>query len=164
MGRKRKTRAQKKNSSSKKQVKLEDTDNSTIDDSPAVVKQSPKRKANFTIKNAPASPSKKSWVDKCRQWVDEQKEVAEPPPLEPEVNDETPMEEPAQTSPGTDLPLRQVLKDFSEKEILNSVMYECEWLKCGFETTEDLKYMTHVEAHVYQYLAEKTDSEGKLIR
>lgn len=122
-----------------------------------------KQDADFSAQPSDLSnPSKKPWVEKCRRWVDEQQQVqvAEPPPLDPDVDEEPPMDEPAELPLGTDLPLRQMLKDFSAKQILNSVMYECEWLKCGFETTEDLKYITHVEAHVLQYLAEQTDSEG----
>ncbi|XP_065073469.1 histone H4 transcription factor-like [Ochlerotatus camptorhynchus] len=158
MGRKRKTRAPIKITD--KQVKLEDSNNST--DAPlAVVKKSSSPEPQHVIAqcSVPPNPNKKPWVKKCRQWVDEQQQEAEPPPLEPDVDDEPPMDEPAELPLGTDVPLRQMLKDYSEKEILNSVMYECEWLKCGFETTEDLKYITHVEAHVYQYLAEQGDSE-----
>lgn len=112
------------------------------------------------VSNRSDTSSRKPWIDKCQQWVAEQSEqVAEPPPLEPVEDDEPPLEDPVELALEASTPLRKKLKYYNEKQILNSVMYECEWLKCGFETTDDIAYITHVEAHAYQYLAKPEDGE-----
>ncbi|XP_029730760.2 histone H4 transcription factor isoform X3 [Aedes albopictus] len=161
MGRKRKSDAPMKIRSVKQIKREESPEGSHIGSS--LLKVGPETTASEAASSEVtnrSSSSKKPWIEKCQQWVVEQQdEVAEPPPLEPEEEDDQPMDEPAEIPTGSAAPLRDMLKHYNEKEILNSVMYECEWLKCGFETTDDIAYISHVEAHVFQYLAKPEDGE-----
>lgn len=98
------------------------------------------------------------WEDKCRQWVvqQEEPESTAPEPLPDHENDEV-----AQlTTNALQRPLRHQLKDLTEKQIQNSVMFDCEWERCEFESTDDLEYTQHVEGHAQRYLEETDESEG----
>ncbi|XP_039435043.1 histone H4 transcription factor isoform X1 [Culex pipiens pallens] len=98
------------------------------------------------------------WEDKCRQWVvrQEQPESTVPEPLQDHDHDEV-----AQlTSNALRRPLRDQLKDLTEKQIQNSVLFDCEWERCEFESNDDLEYTKHVEGHAQRYLAEAVESEG----
>ncbi|XP_062553999.1 histone H4 transcription factor [Armigeres subalbatus] len=157
MGRKRKIDASAKIAVTQKQIKKE-----VLHDDDAGNDSQKEEQKVFAGEDS--KTNKNTWIDKCQQWVAEQREqVAEPPPPEPDVDDETPMDEPAELPPGAAEPLRKALKHYNEKEILNSVMYECEWLKCGFETTEDIAYVAHVEAHAFQYLEKQQEEDEDLV-
>ncbi|XP_055612348.1 histone H4 transcription factor-like [Uranotaenia lowii] len=98
---------------------------------------------------------KKKRIDRCRNWILEQQANNAPeevPETAPD-NDEEPVLDDPEPMPneGPPQPLRRQLKHYSEKEIRNSVMFECEWLRCGFETIDDLVYSVHVESHMQEY-------------
>ncbi|XP_055539639.1 histone H4 transcription factor isoform X2 [Wyeomyia smithii] len=113
---------------------------------------------------------------RVRQWMIEQQQQKERSDSRAESGESETIENPAddpleehgypmtdeasQLTAASEIPLRHRLKAYTEKEILNSVMYECEWFKCGFETTEDMEYMTHVESHLADYLREQRDSRS----
>ncbi|XP_053697761.1 zinc finger Y-chromosomal protein 1 isoform X1 [Sabethes cyaneus] len=125
------------------------------------------------IEQSETEPTDDDRSKRVREWMIEQQQQKERPDSiagsgEPETV-ESPVEDPleeqdypmeddnSQLMTGTEVPLRHRLKAYTEKEILNSVMYECEWFKCGFETTEDMEYMTHVDSHSVEYLRGKRD-------
>ncbi|XP_058823643.1 histone H4 transcription factor isoform X2 [Topomyia yanbarensis] len=187
MGRKRKSRAPVKITRSPKQAKQsmtpvkQDQDAIGTDDSsdaivtdkfPPTKPPSPELSApvpldDMTEQNE-ASDVKP--LDRVRQWmIDQQQqqqvnesnsiaELDENSAEEPLIEERYPLpEDGAQSTVVSEVPLRYRLKDYSEKQITNSVMYECEWLKCGFETTEDIEYLTHVESHLVGYMQGKRD-------
>ncbi|XP_055642300.1 histone H4 transcription factor [Toxorhynchites rutilus septentrionalis] len=132
--------------------------------------------ANECSDNIPTTAQKNGdlWVDKCEKWITQQQEMinSETPPECPEAEDDELlmddqqhlMDEPTQSNVGIEVPIRCQLKNFSDKQIYHSVMYECEWLKCGFETIEDIVYIKHVEEHAYLLANTSRDDEEFICR
>ncbi|XP_058448524.1 histone H4 transcription factor isoform X2 [Malaya genurostris] len=178
MGRKRKSKAPVKITRSPKQAKQSATpvkkDVTSTDDGSnnPVKKNSPKVsdpvQLDDVTEQQETADGKKSW-DRVRQWmIDQQQQQADEPDAKvalEEIADEEPLTEDrypladdsAHLNEDFEVPLRYRLKDYTEKQILNSVMYECEWLKCGLETTDDIEYLTHVESHLDSYLQGRRD-------